>query len=133
MSTACRCGPTRTVPPTDTGPPEAPADTGPPAAPAGPDEDAAARRLAEPGGPAEIYGSAEQVAQITEPYIARWWEDFKPAPFTQPEWEWANKAELWDAVTSAVWDDATARYGERIHPRIATVWPGGGNVSANAV
>lgn len=36
-------------------------------------------------------------------------------------------------MTSAVWDDATARYGERIHPRIATKWPGGGNTSANVI
>ncbi|MBA2319402.1 MAG: hypothetical protein H0V93_16720 [Euzebyales bacterium] len=90
------------------------------------------RALAEPGGPAEVFGPAEQVADLESPLHQRWWRDFKPAPVTDPEWEWANKEELWNAVVAAVWDDAVSRYENRIHPLPGTVFPGNDR-SGNAV
>lgn len=80
--------------------------------------------LRTPGGPAETLLPAGQQDQVDSPLHRRWWDSFGPASFTNPEWEWVNKAELWDAVVQRVWADAVERYGDRLYDRPGTVWPG---------
>ncbi len=82
--------------------------------------------------PAEVLLPAAQQGDITNPLHARWYNAWGPASFTQPEWEWANKAELWDQIVDLVWEDAVQRYGDRLYDRHGTVWPGS-NTSSYAV
>lgn len=76
------------------------------------------------GGPAEALLPSAQQDQIDNPLHNRFWPIFKPAPATEPDWEWSNKAELWDAIVEDVWRDAKERYGDQLYDRPGTIWPG---------
>ncbi len=82
--------------------------------------------------PAEPLLPAAQQAQITNPTHARWYNAWGPSSFTNPEWEYSNKAELWDQIVDLVWEDAVQRYGDRLYDKHGTVWPGS-NTSSYAV
>jgi hypothetical protein len=99
-----------------------PSPTAPTATPA-PDPAERFADLRTPGGPAETLLPAGQQDQVDSPLHRRWWDSFGPASFTNPEWEWVNKAQLWDAVVERVWADAVERYGDRLYDRPGTVWP----------
>lgn len=122
--------PAPTSEPTPTAEPTA--EGGEPTAPPPAVDDTELDALRVVGGPAEVLLPAADQDQIDNPLHNRWWHQFRPAFIGNPEWEWSNKAELWDELVEDVWADAKERYGTALLDRPGTVWPGS-DTSAYAV